>query len=132
MKIGFSKIDVIVWVIISACILFMLYMIMTPARAQTVSRSALVTWSAVTQDESGNTLTESVTYNLYQGAKGAIKPKVQSGISATSFIVGNLPFGETCFNVTAVTANGGESALSNEACKSFPFPKPAAPVITVQ
>lgn len=97
------------------------------------TRQAKLTWGAVTQATDGSALT-GVTYNVYQGAKGATtKPKVNSGITTTTLIIlSGLPGGEVCFNISAQTAVNGEGALSNEACKSFPFAAPDTTTLTVQ
>ncbi len=90
------------------------------------TRTASLTWGGVTQDTEGNTIT-GVTYSVYQGVKGsASKTRVASNLTSLSYLVTNLPYGETCFNVTA-SAAGGESAYSAEGCKSFAVPKPVAP-----
>lgn len=112
--------------------LMILSLFATVAIAQVV-RTATISWTAPTTNVDGSTITSAITYNLYQGAKGsATKPQVATGISAGSKIVTGLPAGEVCFEVTAVTAVGGESAHSNEACKTFPQPAPNTVTITVQ
>ncbi len=91
------------------------------------ANQAVLSWGAVTKDADGNALT-GVTYNVYQAAQGSTKTKVQTGVAAATFTVtSGLPNGTTqCFQVSA-SANGVEGALSNEACKTFPFREPAAP-----
>lgn len=92
-----------------------------------VSRDAKLTYAAVSQTVDGDPVTGAVTYNVYQGAKGAAnKTKVKTGLTALTSTVTGLPTGETCFNVTAQTVVNGESAFSQEACKSFAVGKPAA------
>jgi hypothetical protein len=104
----------------------------TLAYAAAPARTAALSWTATTQDTDGNTIT-GVTYNVYQGAKGSSsKTKVAQGLTVLSYTATNLPYGETCFNVSAQTVALGESALSAEGCKSFPLPKPAAPSLTVE
>lgn len=94
------------------------------AYAQT-PRTATLNWGATTKDVEGNTIT-GVTYKVYQGPKGSQKVEVRTGLTATSIAITSLPPGETCFQVSA-NAAGGEGALSNEGCKSFAIPAPAAP-----
>lgn len=94
------------------------------AYAQT-PRTASLTWGATTKDVEGNTIT-GVTYKVYQGPKGAQKVEVRTGLTSTTAAITGLPPGETCFQVSAIAA-GGESALSNEGCKSFALPAPATP-----
>lgn len=106
---------------------------MAPFAVAQVVRTATITWTAPTQNVDGSTITEAVTYNLYQGAQGsATKPRVATGLTAGSRVVSGLPAGTVCFEVTAVTASGGESAKSNEGCKTFPFSAPNTVTITVQ
>lgn len=94
------------------------------------TRTATLSWIAVTKDVEGSTIT-GVSYKVYQGAKGAPKAVVKTGVTTLSQAIPNLAPGETCWQVSANTAGGGESALSNEACKSFPIPAPAAPTLVV-
>lgn len=97
------------------------------AYAQIV-REAKLGWSPVTKDTDGTVISGGVTYSVYQGAKGASKLKVKSGLTATTVTIKGLPIGETCFDVT-VTGNGQESDHSDEACKSFVVGKPVKAVI---
>lgn len=102
------------------------------ALAQVPDRTAKLSWIAVTKAVDGSTIS-GVTYNIYQGAKGSTsKPKVKTGLTALTFTASGLPPGETCWNMTAQTAVNGESALSNEACKSFPYEKPETTTLTVE
>lgn len=102
------------------------------ALAQTLTRTATLHWGAVTQTVAGEPVTGAVSYNVYQGAKGSTtKAKVKTGVTALTYAATGLPAGETCFNFTAQTAVNGESGLSNEACKSFPFDKPDITTLTV-
>lgn len=100
------------------------------AAAQT--RTATITFTRPTKYVDGTDIAAgtTVTYNVYQGAKGATKTKVAT-ISATATTINTgLQPGETCWQVTAV-ANGVESAMSNEACKTFPWPATEPVTITV-
>ena len=106
---------------------------MVVAHAQTVSRTATITFSKPTQYTDGTTIASGtvVTYNVYQGAKGSTsKPKVATITSTATTISAGLQPGETCWQVTAV-ANGVESAMSNEGCKTFPYPATETITITV-
>lgn len=95
-------------------------------------REAKLSWSPVTT-ATDNSLITGVTYNIYQGAKGATKAKIKSGVTAVIFTASALPPGETCFNVSAQTAANGEGGVSSEACKSLPFSAPNEPAtLTVQ
>lgn len=95
--------------------------------------TATITFSAPTLFSDGSSIPAStaLTYNLYQGAKGATKPKVGS-VSSPATITTGLQAGSTyCWQVSAV-ANGVEGALSDEGCKTFPFSAPGKITITVQ
>lgn len=68
-----------------------------------------------------------VTFNIYQGLQGQPKTKLGTVGALTTTISSGLASGSNyCWQVSAV-ANNQESALSNEACKPFPFTTPAAP-----
>lgn len=101
-----------------------------PAFAQTISPySASLSWTAPTANTDGSAITGSLTYNIYQGASGALgATPVQTGITTTSAtITAGLSAGATvCFAVTAVEG-GVESAQSAQACKTFPKPVPVSP-----
>lgn len=71
-----------------------------------------------------------LSYNVYQGAKGTTKPKVATITGTSTTINTGLQPGETCWQISTV-ANGVESALSNESCKTFTFPATEAVTITV-
>jgi hypothetical protein len=103
----------------------------TAAYAQT-ARQAVISFAAPTKYTDGSSIPASVaiSYNVYQGAKGAVKPKVATITATSTTINTGLAAGETCWQVSSV-ANGVESALSNEACKSFPFPATDPVTITV-
>lgn len=102
------------------------------ADAQT-ARTATITFSKPTKYTDGTDIVAStvVTYNVYQGAKGSTSKSKVATIAATATTInsGLLP-GETCWQVTAV-ANGVESAVSNEGCKTFAFPATETVIITV-
>jgi hypothetical protein len=72
-----------------------------------------------------------ITYNVFQGAKGGTKVKVGEITGTSTTVNSGLQPGEVCFQISA-TANGVESARSNEACKSFAFPATETVTITVQ
>ncbi len=98
--------------------------------------SAVLTWTAVTTNVDGTAVVAPVTYNVYQGAKGAeAATPVATGITATTWTAttGLSPGATVCFEVTAVSGAGIESAKSNEACKTFAPEVPSAPAgLTVQ
>lgn len=95
--------------------------------------TATITFSPPTAYADGTPIAAGtvLSYNLYQGEKGAAKTKVGSVTSPTTVTTG-LQVGKSyCWAVSAV-ANAVEGALSDEACKSFPFPAPGKITITVQ
>lgn len=95
---------------------------------------AVLTWTAPTTNTDGTPITGTLTYNVYQGAKGAEgATPVQSGLSALTVTItaGLVDGSTTCWQVTAVEG-GQESVKSNEACKTFPPATPIAPTLTVQ
>jgi hypothetical protein len=100
------------------------------ANAQSANQ-AVLTWTApanyVNADGTvGAPIVGTPSYNVYQGAQGATKSKVGSA-SAVTYTATGLTQGTTvCWQVSAVLA-GQESALSNEACKTFPLLAPGAP-----
>jgi hypothetical protein len=87
--------------------------------------SAVLTWTAPTLNTDGTTITGAITYSVYKGATGA-ETFFTAGITTTATTLAGTPGTTQCFQVTAVV-NGVESAKSNEVCKSFPNPVPAAP-----
>jgi hypothetical protein len=103
-----------------------------PAMAQT-TRTAVITFTrpAVYTDGTAVAASTVLSYKVYQGAKGSTSKPVVATITATATTINSgLQPGETCWQISTV-ANGIESALSNEACKTFPFPATEAVTITV-
>lgn len=120
------------WWLYAAVIGLLLFGAVQLAFAQT-PRSATITFTRPTAYTDGTTLpsTVTVTYSVYQGAKGSTtKAKVGTITSTATTITSGLQPGETCWQVSAI-ANGIESALSNEGCKTFAFPAPETVTITV-
>lgn len=100
--------------------------------AQT-TRTATVTFTRPTAYVDGTPIATgtTVTYNVYQGARGSTSKARVATITATATTINTgLQPGETCWQISAV-ANGVESALSNEACKTFAWPATEAVTITV-
>lgn len=91
--------------------------------------SATVAWTAPTANTDGSALTGALTYNLYQGAAGAMV-SVQTGLTTVSATVTKgLTAGSTqCFAITAVE-NGVESLQSLPACVTLQALTPTAPGI---
>lgn len=102
------------------------------AHAQT-ARSATITFTRPTQYTDGTTIPTgtAITYNVYQGARGSTTKTRVGTITATATTINSgLQPGETCWQVATV-ANGVESTLSNEGCKTFPWPATESVTITV-
>jgi hypothetical protein len=103
-----------------------------PALAQT-ARTATISFARPTAYVDGTSLGSSVavSYRVYQGVKGSTSKSLVGTVTSTSTsVTSGIPPGETCWQV-GVVANGVESALSNEACKTFAFPSPETVIITV-
>lgn len=98
------------------------------ANAAEPTRQAELSWSAVTQDTAGNTIT-GVTYRVYRGAPGAAKAVIANNLTALVYTDSARPVGIDCYQVTAVK-DGLEGAPSTEGCKSY-F-TPAAPTLVVK
>ena len=95
---------------------------------------AVISFNKPTKYTDGTTIAANavITYELFQGLKGAAKAKVSTITTTTATVTSGLVAGnEYCWQVTAII-NAVTSALSNEGCKAFPFPTPEAVVITVQ
>lgn len=96
------------------------------------TRTATITFARPTHYVDGTEITAgiAVTYNVYQGARGSTKTLAGTITATATTINSGLQPGETCWQVTAV-ANGVESAMSNEGCKTFPWPATQTVIITV-
>jgi hypothetical protein len=103
-----------------------------PATIPGMPSTANFNWTAPALNTDGSQVTGVVTYNVYQGALGALV-KVQSGITGLSVSVtaGITPGSQQCFAVSA-TENGVESAPSQAACVTVPLPMPGAPSATIR
>lgn len=97
------------------------------ALAQT-SVTARLNWTAPTVHTDNSPISGALTYNVYQGAKGATKPKVSSAIVGVSTQLTAAP--GACFQVSAVEGNI-ESSLSSEACLPLPPNAPSGVTVTV-
>lgn len=116
--------------LISAFVMFAL-----PAFGQ-AANTATITFSASTKYSDGTTYPTGtvVTYDLYQGIKGATKVKVGAFASGGSITTGLLTGKEYCWDVVTVIKVGADPILegshSTEACKNF-VGTPGVVVITV-
>ena len=105
---------------------------MTAAYAQTAN-TATISFNAPTARVDGSPITGALTYKVYQGTAGQAKAVVGTISTTTSTITTGLLGGTTyCWQVSALEGGANESALSAEACKTFPPSPPQAVVITVR
>ena len=106
------------------------------AQAQ-AANTATITFSPSTKYSDGTNYPANavVTYDLYQGVKGATRVKVGAFSSGGTITTGLLTGNEYCFDIVTVVKIGTspalESAHSNEACKNF-VGTPGVVTITVQ
>jgi hypothetical protein len=82
-------------------------------------RSALLSWTAPTQNTDGSDLTNLAGYKVYWGpsSRNYTQKANVNGASATSFTASLTP-GTWFFAITALDSTGGESAKSNEVSKT--------------
>jgi hypothetical protein len=92
------------------------------------ANQAILTWTAPTTYSDGTPLPASgLGFKVYRGLQGATKTVIASPTSTTYTDTTGLASGTTvCYQVSATLA-GQESALSTEACKTFPALAPSAP-----
>ena len=96
------------------------------------ANQAVISFSAPTTYSDGTPITLPLSYGVWQGLQGATKTKVATVTTTTATVTTGLLSGKTyCWQVDA--SDGAQtSALSNEACKTFPPAVPNAVTITVQ
>lgn len=101
--------------------------------ASGVTPTASITFTVPTLNTDGTAIAGPITYNLYQSSTSGAEVKVASALKGTPIAVttGLAPKTTVYFKVSVVDANGNESALSNEVCKSFPASVPGTVTITV-
>lgn len=97
-------------------------------------RSTVLSWTAPTTYVDGSTISETVSYNVFEGlCTLATLPKVLGPITQLTVTRLNQPVGAMCYQISAQTPNGGESARTTRGSKTFPWPAPnTAPTLTVQ
>jgi hypothetical protein len=88
---------------------------------QSSTGSAVLNWDPVTQDTSGNALTDLAGYKIHYGtsAEGMDTVEVLSDPSQTTYTVQGLSPGTWYFAASAYTTDGTESALSDVASKTI-------------
>jgi hypothetical protein len=85
----------------------------------------ILSWTAPTQYADGTALTETVTYNVYT----YVAPnwvKIGTNVAALSFSL-TVPVGTNDYEVTAITVDGRESAMSAMAIITVAKPVPMPP-----
>jgi hypothetical protein len=93
----------------------------TPAPAPATASSATVTWVAPNQNADGSALTNLAGFHVYYGTDANVLAGLQDvrQASASSAVVANLKSGTYFFAVSAYTANGTESELSEVVSKQI-------------
>ena len=101
--------------------------------AKGTAPTASLVFTAPTLNTDTTPIAGPVSYNLYQSTSTGTEVKVASALKGSPVAVttGLLDSVTFYWKITAVDANGTESALSNEVCKSFPAGVPGAVTITV-
>jgi len=100
------------------------------------SGTAVVSWTAPTQNTDGSTLTDLKGFRIYYGLPTSATRTVDVDKTITSYSFDKLAPGEWFFYLTAISAAGQESQSSNTAKKTIDPPiaeptVPNPPVVTV-
>lgn len=120
------------WLAYCLLLLTMALGVVLSAHAQ-AANTATITFTAATQRTDGTTMTGAVSYEVWQGLKGATKTKVGT-ITGTSTTIntGLVGGSEYCwYIITREVGNANPSLPSNEACKAFALAAPNVVTITV-
>lgn len=98
-----------------------------------VAPTATITFPAPTTNTDGTALATPLTFNVYQSSAPGTEVKVASALKGSPITVstGLTTKATFYFKVSVTDANGNESALSNEVCKSFPASVPGSVTITI-
>jgi hypothetical protein len=88
---------------------------------QVSNGSATLTWTPVTQNTNGTTLTDLAGYKVFYGTSANAMNTVVTlaNPSLTTYLVTNLSFGTWYFGVAAYASDGTQSALSNVGSKTI-------------
>lgn len=99
-----------------------------------VDKTATLDWTAPTVNVDGTPIAEALTYNVYAGLCSLTDlPKVLGPLTGLNAVLTNQGAGERCYQLTAVSASGGESVRTERASKTFHSPAPnTAPTLTVK
>lgn len=127
-----TKTEIVLWRLAAYLTMAMLAAFVVSIAQAQEPRTATITFTRPAQYTDGTDIAAAtvVTYNVYQGARGSTKTQVATITATATQINTGLAPGETCWQVTAV-ANGVESGLSNEGCKTFAYPATQTVIITV-
>jgi hypothetical protein len=89
---------------------------------QVSNGTASLSWTPVTQNTNGTVLANLAGYRVHYGmsANGMNTVVTLSNPSLTNYLVTNLSSGTWYFGITAYTATGVESTLSNIGQKTIP------------
>lgn len=95
--------------------------------------SAALVFTLPTLNTDGTPVVGPLTVNVYQSTVSGAETKVSSGLKGSPIVVstGLTPRTTYYFKISVTDAGGNESALSNEACKSFPASVPGTVTITI-
>lgn len=107
-----------------------------------VAPSATLKFVPPTTNTDSSPVATPLTYNLYASLTSGAEVKVASGLQGSPIAVTSTLIAGTAlsalkantsayFEITTVDANGIESALSNEVCKTFPASTPGMVTITI-
>ena len=106
-----------------------------------VAPSATITFTPPTLNTDGTPVAAPLTYNLYVSLTSGAEVKAVSGLKGSPIAVSAATLGSSgaaitanataYFKVSVTDANGKESALSNEGCKTFPASVPGTVTITI-
>lgn len=107
-----------------------------------VTPSATLTFVPPTTNTDSTPIATPLTYNLYASLTSGAEVKVASGLKGSPIAVTSTLIAGTAlsalkantsayFQISVTDANGIESALSNEACKTFPASIPGSVTITI-
>lgn len=98
-----------------------------------VAPVATISFTPPTVNTDGTAVATPLTYNVYQSSIAGAEVKVASALKGAPISVstGLTPNSTVYWKISVVDANGKESALSNEVCKSFPASTPGSVTITV-
>jgi hypothetical protein len=91
------------------------------ATSQSVSGSATLNWSPVTQNTNGTLATDLAGYTVHYGVSPVAlnSTVVLSDPNQTTYVVGQLTAGTWYFAVSAYTTTGIQGELSNVAAKTI-------------